>query len=330
MPASSTPRLDTSANRHGTAIAYATSAVPVAHPDQTMASLRSRLVGHRFDSVADIAVLVDRRLVGLVRIERVLAASDDDVVSDLMDERPPTIGPGVDREVAAWTMVAHGESSVPVVDAAGTFLGLIPPDNMLRVLLEEHEEDLDRLGGVLRRGQQARTASEEPVRRRLMHRLPWLVLGLAGAMVSAWLVGSAEDQLTRTVQLAFFLPAVVYMADAVGTQTETLTIRGLSVGIPISRVLPKELGTGVLIGALIAVVFAPFTLWLFDDTDVALTVSLALLASCTLASAVALVLPWLLSKIGRDPAFGSGPLATLAQDLLSLAIYLGLAAALVA
>lgn len=328
MPAS--PDLDTLPDRLDTAVAYATSAVPVAHPDQTVASVRSRLVGQRFDSVADIAVLVDQRLVGLVTIERVLAASDDEVVAGLMDEQPPSIGPGVDREVVAWTMVGHGENSLPVVDATGTFLGLIPPDHMLRVLLEEHEEDLDRLGGVLRRSQQARTASEEPLRRRLVHRLPWLVLGLAGAMVSAWLVGSAEDQLTQTVQLAFFLPAIVYMADAVGTQTETLTIRGLSVGIAIGRVLPKELGTGMLIGALIALVFAPFSLWLFDDTDVALTVSLALFTSCTLASVVALALPWLLSKVGRDPAFGSGPLATLVQDLLSLTIYLGLAAALVA
>ena len=103
----------------------------------------------------------------------------------------------------------------------------------------------------------------------------------------------------------------------------------MSIGVPIRRVLSKELGVGALIGALIAVLFAPFSLWLFDDHRVALTVSLALMASCTVASVVALALPWLLSRLGRDPAFGSGPLATVVQDLLSLLLYLGLAAALV-
>lgn len=321
--------LDTLPERLETAASYATANVPVAHPDETAATIRGRLVGHRYDTVADIAVLTEQRLVGLLPAEVLLAAEDDTPAAALMDPDPPTIGPGVDRERAAWELVARGEDSLAVVDGAGRFVGLIPPERMLLVLLEEHEEDLDRIGGVLRTGEQARTASREPVARRLGHRLPWLGVGLAGAMLSAWLVGSAEEQLTRTVQLAFFMPAIVYMADAVGTQTETLAIRGLSVGVSVTRMVRLELATGALIGSLIGVAFMPFSLLLFDETAVAVTVSLALLASCTVASVVALVLPWALSRVGRDPAFGSGPLGTVIQDLLSLAIYLGLAAVIV-
>jgi magnesium transporter len=156
-----------------------------------------------------------------------------------------------------------------------------------------------------------------------------LIVGLIGAMASAALLAGFEDRLTQHVELAFFLPAIVYMADAVGTQTETLAIRGLSVGVAIRRIYAKELATGVLIGALIATCFLPFALLLWDDLSVAVTVSLALLASCAVASAVALALPSAFHRMGRDPAFGSGPLATVVQDLLSLVIYLGIATVLV-
>ena len=200
---------------------------------------------------------------------------------------------------------------------------------MLRVLLQEHDEDLARLSGLLATSSSARIASEERVGRRLIHRLPWLALGLLGAMLSAWILGNAEDQLTRTVQLAFFLPAIVYMADAVGTQTETLVVRGLSVGVPLRRFFSKELAAGTLIGVIIAALFLPFSLVLFDDASIAVAVSLSLLCSCAVASGVAMVLPWALSRAGKDPAFGSGPLATVVQDLLSLVIYLVIASALV-
>ena len=91
----------------------------------------------------------------------------------------------------------------------------------------------------------------------------------------------------------------------------------------------KELVAGTLIGLVIAMLFLPFSLLLFDDAAVAATVSLSLLCSCAVASGVAMVLPWLLARAGKDPAFGSGPLATVIQDLLSLVIYLAIASALV-
>jgi hypothetical protein len=121
----------------------------------------------------------------------------------------------------------------------------------------------------------ARLAAEESISRRLWYRLPWLLAGLAGAMASAVLVGSFEAQLDEKVLLAFFLPAVVYMADAVGTQTETLLIRGMSASIDIGKVIRRELVTGVLIGVLVGLAFFPFALIGWGDADVALAVALA-------------------------------------------------------
>ena len=328
-PTGVTNDLDNLSDRIRTAAAHVATNVPVASPDDTAGALRRSLEGVRYVSLADVAVCEGSRLVGLVRMEDLMAAPATTRLADIMDRTNLEIDPSAPQGIAAWQMVQQGESSIVVVDAEKRFIGLIPPVRMLDVLLAEHEEDLSRLAGVLHDAGAARRSSEEPVRRRLWHRLPWLFVGLIGAMASAALLSGFRDHLEETVVLAFFLPAIVYMADAVGTQTETLVVRGLSVGVPIRDVLRKEVVTGGLIGLLIGVAFFPFALLGFGEPEVAVTVSVSLVLACSVASAVALVLPWALSRLGWDPAFGSGPLATVIQDLLSLAIYLSVAAALV-
>jgi magnesium transporter len=150
-------------------------------------------------------------------------------------------------------------------------------------------------------------------------------VGLAGAMASAGIVAGYEEELDQKVLLAFFIPAVVYMADAVGTQTEAVLIRGLSVGIDVRRVVVRELASGLAVGVLIGAAFLPFALLAFADTDVSVAVSLALVASCSTATVVAMALPIFFHRMGWDPAFGSGPLATVVQDLLSIVVYLAIA-----
>ncbi len=328
MSTSGVPAIDSLPVDLEAAGSHAAIDIPIAAPSERVGDLRRRMIGHEYESIADVAVcLPGGMLVGLARIERVMAADDEVLVEDVMDVDPPVIGRDIHQELAAWAVLERNGTSTVVVDDHGVLVGLIPPSKMLAVLLKEHEEDILRFSGLLANSSGARTAVEERVGRRLLHRLPWLAVGLLGAMISAWLVGSAEEQLARTVQLAFFLPAIVYMADAVGTQTETLTVRGLSVGVAIRGIVLKELAAGALIGLLIAAAFFPFCLVVFGDAHLALVVSLALLCSCGVATVVALVLPWLIDRLGADPAFGAGPLSTVIQDLLSIVIYLALAAA---
>ena len=313
----------------GVAAEHATDRVPVASPRDTVGQVLASMRGRRFDSAAVVAICEAGKLVGLVTIERLLAAPPGAVVAEVMDEQPPTVGPGTDQEHAAWEAVHHGEPSLAVVDQSGQFVGVIPPRKLLAVLLEEHDEDLARLGGFLGSTASARAASEEQVTRRLWHRLPWLLLGLAGAMFAAGMVGAFERELERQVLLAFFIPGVVYMADAVGTQTEALIIRGLSVGVGIGRIARREIITGLLVGVLLAAVILPATLLIWGNLQVAISVALAFLAACSIATAIAMALPWAFNRLGKDPAFGSGPLATVIQDLLSIAIYLLIARAIV-
>ena len=317
----------------GSVDSYLVTDVPLCGPDMPMAELHAMLIGRPYESTVDVAVCSTddapvHRLLGLIPVEKVLAAEPTRLARDLMDTDPPAVLPGLNQEEAAWKAAHHGQSSLAVVDASGVFCGLVPPARLLTVMLTEHDQDLARLGGFLTSAASARHAMDEPVRDRLWHRLPWLILGLAGSAGAAVLVRGFEADLMSDVRLAFFIPGIVYMADAVGTQTETLIIRGLSVGVPIRRVFRLESLTGLFVGLVLAALTLPAAWLAMGSLPLAATLSLSLIAACAVATLVAVSLPWLMSRGGRDPAYGSGPLATVVQDLLSLVIYFAIASAI--
>jgi magnesium transporter len=313
-----------------TAAAHACTKVPVFSPTQRAGDARQSLAGQRYDSASHIVVCDGPEFRGLATLEDVLAAPADAALGDVMDRDAPVVAPGVDQEIAAWHAVRHEESALAVVDHDRRFVGLIPPHRLLAVLLSEHEEDLSRLGGFVRSTTSARTSSEERVNRRFRHRIPWLLIGLAGALLAADFVGWFEAQLQHKVMLAFFIPGIVYLADAVGTQTETVVVRGLSVGVTMRRMVARELLAGVAIGVALALLGGALVWWRWGDGEVAVVVGLALMASCSTATVAALMIPWAFDAMGLDPAFGSGPLATVVQDLLSILIYFAIASTMTA
>ncbi len=294
-----------------------------ATPGQSVGEVRGQL-GRRGLELASEVVLVDgSRIRGVIGIEPLLAADAAQSIERVVRTDVVVVDLDTDPELVAARAAERGARIVAVTDERGHFVGLVPAERLLGILSREHEEDLARIGGSL--SSAAIQASEEPVSRRLWHRLPWLVIGLIGAMASAAIVASFEEVLRAEVLLAVFVPAVVYMADAVGTQTETVVIRGMSLGVPLNRVVKRELFTGLVIGVVVAATFFAFAMLVWDDTRVAAVVALALFVSTSLATAVAMLLPYALARFGWDPAFGSGPLATVIQDLLSILAYFSIA-----
>lgn len=312
--------------------AHLVTAVPRCTPDARVGGIRAALADRTFECADEVVVCVSADgpspLLGLIPIERLFAADADATASDVMDADPPVIGRNTNQEQAAWKAIRHGESSLAVLDSAGNFHGLVPAPRLLGALLRNHDETVARLGGYLASTARARLASEEPLGRRLWHRLPWLLVGLAGAALSAWLMGGYEEEMAADVRLAFFVPGVVYMADAVGTQTEALVIRGMSIGTSLRRSFRLEVLTGLAMGALVGLT-AFLGVWaVLDSVRLGAVVGIALVSACAVATVVAMALPWGMARLGKDPAFGSGPLATVIQDLLSLVIYFAAALAI--
>lgn len=272
----------------------------------------------------------DGHLLGTLTAVQLLMLPDDVVLGGVLQSGQPRVSANTDQEEMASIALRHGVPAMPVVDADGHLVGVVGSTVLMDVLRREHIEDLHRLAGVTRESTHARDALEEAPLRRARHRLPWLVVGLGGSMLATFIVARFESTLTVKPELAFFIPGLVYLADAIGTQSEAVAVRGLSLShVGIGRLIGSELRTGLLIGVVLALLAFP-AIWLgFGEARLAAAVVLALAGASIVASVLGLVLPWLLARAGSDPAYGSGPLATIVQDVLSLLIYFGCVSAIV-
>jgi len=308
-----------------TAMDLMTTEVPRAPEQQTASETLSAIRWRSWHELSHV-YLVDaqRRLLGQVPIERVLAGQGEATLSELRGTPPIEVQPGVDAETVALKAVEQHDADVAVVDRDHRFLGAIPIGRLLALLHEEHVDNFLRMGGV---GE----VHPEPLARQdivaaFRARLPWLTIGLIGGFLAGGVAGFFELALKQEITLAFFLPLVVYMADAVGTQTETVLVRALAYGrVPVAAQLLREGIVGSMIGGVIGVL-AGLGLWISDGRPgVALVVALTLAVTAVVATLVASLLPLGLSRLGADPALASGPVATVLQDILSVAIYLSIA-----
>jgi magnesium transporter len=297
--------------------------VPIFDGTSTAAEARAQLHQRAYDAVDAVLILDESgRYAGAAHLNDVLAAADTTRLSSLVFKDWPVVGPEVDQEHAATIAREHRVSAVPVVTEDGRPLGLIPALALLDTLAQEHHEDVNRLAGILKMGARDRHALDDPPLIRAGRRLPWLLVGLALSTGATLLMVRFEHALQANIVIAFFIPALVYLADAVGTQTEAVVVRGLSLEMrPLGPMLLAEFATGLLIGLPLALL-AFLGIWLaFQDVALAGGVAVALFAASSIASVLGLLLPWLLARCGFDPAFGSGPVATIIQDVLTIAVY---------
>jgi magnesium transporter len=309
---------------HETVGGHLVASVLRARPEEHAGGVLARLAAEKPSSL-ELVLAVDEhgRLLGAAPLARVLALESSDAVEKALERDFPRVRPNTDQERAASLALHHGADALPVVDAEGCVLGVMPAQAIMQVLRREHVEDLHVLAGIQRETSQARHAIEDPPLRRVRHRLPWLLAGLGGAAFATATMAGFEATLQAHIAVAFFVPAIVYLADAIGTQSEAVAVRGLSLThAGIGHLLAGELRTGLSIGAVLGLISFLPVWFFFGSLRLAGAVSVAIFAAGAVAAALGLLLPWWLARAGRDPALGSGPLATVIQDVLSLLVYL--------
>jgi magnesium transporter len=308
---------------HETVGGHVVGSVLHAKPGERAGAVLARLLVEKPSNV-ELVLGVDEhgRLLGAAPLARVIALDANEPVDSVLDRGFPRVRPNADQEHAASLALHHGVDALPVVDGEGCALGVMPSQALLHVLRREHVEDLHVLAGITRETSKARHAIEDPPLRSVRHRLPWLLVGLAGSAGATATMAGFESTFSRQIAVAFFVPGIVYLADAIGTQSEAIAVRGLSLTRSgIAHLLGAELRTGMLIGASLGVLSFLPVLAAFGDVKLAAAVATAIFAAGTVAAGLGLVLPWLIARSGRDPAFGSGPLATVIQDVVSLLVY---------
>ncbi|MBA3724193.1 MAG: magnesium transporter [Candidatus Levybacteria bacterium] len=162
------------------------------------------------------------------------------------------------------------------------------------------------------------------------HRLPWLIVGLVGGILATVVSAQFEDLLAKNIQLAFFIPVIVYMADAVGTQTQTVYIRNLGKHRELfHKYIFKEMLLGIVIGSLFGCIMALVSYIWFGSLESSMTVGLSMLITIATAPIIALIVPTIIRREHKDPAVGSGPFTTVIQDLISLLVYFSIASVII-
>jgi magnesium transporter len=303
---------------------YLVSAIPLAAQWETAGQFRARLIGQRYEDASHVFLLArDGRLAGVAAMRDLLGAAEEKPLTAIArDAEAYRVPLDMDREDAASQAIRSGLSTLAVCDGEGRLLGAVPPRALMMILRDEHVEDLHHMAGILHKSENAMDALTAPPHRRALYRLPWLLFGMAGMAASTAMMSRFEASLSAHVAVAFFIPAIVYLADSVGTQSETVVVRGLS--LTNSALLPLffgELGTGALLGCTLGGFAFPFIWLAFSSLGLATTVAIALAVASTIATAFGFLMPWLFARLGYDAALGSGPVATVVQDSFSLLTY---------
>ncbi len=296
--------------------AIATLDVPICPGNFTVKDVFS-LVKERDFKVLDYVYVLDdeKRIKGVFSLRELLTNKDNLPVEKFMRRKVVRVPSSMDREKVALLALRKGLKSVPVVDEKGRFVGVVPSSVILDTLYREHREDALRFVGILNgtKGGVARTAGA---------RMPFLVLGLLGGIFAAQIVTFFESALKEHFLIAAFIPLIVYMADAVGAQTQTLYIRSLLFpDFENKSYFFREVGVSLILSSVLGLFLFLFINLFFNNVLLAFIMGLSLFLTVSAAVLISIVIPFIFHKIKIDPALGSGPFATIIADITSLLIY---------
>lgn len=258
-------------------------------------------------------------LVGVMSQREVFEAEDSIPAKNLIRRKIEKVGPFCDQEEVAILAIKSGLKAIPVVDKENKFLGVVSARQIFNILRSEHTDDLLKTAGIHSEPAKALDAS---VSHLIKARIPWLILGIFGGTFAARLTEFFERPLKEYFVLAAFIPLIVYLADAIGTQTEALLIRNLALRkINLKDYISKELKIGSGIALILGVlVFLISYLWL-KVFYISLILGVSIFFTGIVGTFLPILFVRLLIFLKKDPAFASGPLATICQDIVSLAIY---------
>ena len=304
---------------------------------QTLQHIRE--VERSRETVYAIYVLdpLTRQLQQVVTMRRLITGEPDDSILSVAQVNPPvTVGPLLDQEEVAQQIRRHDLLAIPVVDAQLQMLGIVTVDDILDALIDESTEDVHKFGGL--------EALDKPYMQigfleMLRKRAGWLSVLFLGEMLTASAMQHYEDELARAVVLTLFIPLIMSSGGNSGSQATSLLIRSLALRELRLRdwwkVALRELPTGVVLGAILGLLaIVRITIWqlagLHDYGEhwklLAVTIGAALIGIVTFGSLSGSMLPFILKRLGFDPASASAPFVATLVDVTGLVIYFSIAA----
>jgi len=265
------------------------------------------------------------RVVGAVRLSRVMRQKRSVRIADLVTDDLHTIPGTMDQEEVANLFRQYALVSAPVVDPAGRLIGVITVDDVVHVIDEEASDDILKLGGAGDTGVYSATLDIAKAR------VGWLVVNLVTAFIAAGVISLFEATIEQIVALAVLMPIVASMGGNAGTQTLTVAVRALATrelsAANAWRVVGKEVAVGLINGGVFAVLVGLIA-WVWFGPMIGAVIASAMVINLFVAGLFGVLIPLGLDRLDIDPAVASSVFLTTVTDVVGFFAFLGLAAAI--
>ncbi len=291
----------------------------------------------RSSETIDVLYVINRKgeLIDDIRIRDIILAPPDKKVNELIDGRVIALKVNDDQEHATQVFKMNNRVALPVTDDNNILLGIVTIDDMFWVANEEFSEDIQKMGGTEALNE---PYLDIPIFKLFRKRAGWLVLLLLGEMLTASVMQHYEEEITRVVVLALFVPLIISSGGNSGSQASTLIVQAMAVGdVSLSdwwRVMRREIISGILLGTVLGVIgFLRIGVWhsfapeLYGEhwIPIGITVGISLVGVVLWGTLSGSMLPMLLKKAGADPAVSSAPFVATLVDVTGLIIYFSVA-----
>lgn len=280
-----------------------------------------RRQGEDMDFVYAVYVVDQKdKLIGTLSLKKLLITPAQVQIRDIYKPKVISVQTSAPQEEVANIMEKYDLVALPVVDQLGRLMGRITIDDVVDVIKEEAERDYQLASGISQD-----VESTDSVWLLSRARIPWLLIGLAGGIFGARVIGLYEEDIQIHPEMAYFIPLIAAMGGNVGVQSSAIIVQGLannSLGLEgMFSKLSKEFGVALINGLVCSVIILAYNLFFSDSLSLTLTVSSALLSVIIVAGLFGTFVPLVLHRYKIDPALATGPFITTMNDILGLFIY---------
>lgn len=262
------------------------------------------------------------RLVGVISLKDLVLEPPERMIKEIMNPEVISVTALTDQEEVVHLVKKYDLVNIPVVDDQHRLVGRVTHDDIIDVIEDEVDEDISLMAGVI-----YQDITEDSPLKISRARLPWLIAGLLGEIVSALVISRFESSLEKIIALSFFFPVIMAMGGSTGNQAATVVVRGLATGdislLKIGKRLLVEMKVAVFNGVICGVLLGLIVGYWVSDFRMGSVVGVALVVIILNASFLGASVPLALKKLHFDPALGTVPFVATSNDIMGLLIYLG-------
>lgn len=263
----------------------------------------------------------NNKLLGRVQLQQLILTESSTLVKDIYDPEVISVETYMEDTEVASVMQKYDLEAIPVVNVYGQLVGRITVDDVLDVITEQAEEERQIMAGI-----SEDVEEDDSIWHQSRARLPWLIIGIVGGLISVQFIGIFEGDLLRITAIAFFIPLIQATGGNVGIQSSSLVVQSLAhpgfVEDALFKRLFKVFLVAILNGLLLSLIVLGVNLLIGGNgLKLSYIVSIALFSVVLVASLIGTITPLVLNNFGFNPALASGPFITTINDLLGLGIY---------